>query len=62
MSDSRAASATTSAHTGQAGVLYLPDHRAVEGFLPPLPVDALHGLGPDQAESPRRWSPTRLRR
>ncbi|MFE7599838.1 hypothetical protein [Streptomyces sp. NPDC057494] len=44
-----ATAATASAHTGPTGVLYLPDHRALEQFLSPLPVRALHGIGPAQA-------------
>ncbi|MFC9595617.1 hypothetical protein ACFTUC_38180 [Streptomyces sp. NPDC056944] len=44
-----ATAATASAHTGPTGVLHLPDHRALEQFLSPLPVRALHGIGPAQA-------------
>ncbi|MFF9150482.1 hypothetical protein ACF1BN_37150 [Streptomyces sp. NPDC014861] len=47
--------ATASAHPGPDGLLHLPDHRAVEGFLHPLPIDALHGIGPAQATTLRRF-------
>ncbi|MFI8769406.1 hypothetical protein ACIGN6_31505 [Streptomyces sp. NPDC053792] len=49
IADTWATAATASAHTGPSGVLHLPDHRAVERFLAPLPVRALHGIGPAQA-------------
>ncbi|MFE5938617.1 hypothetical protein ACFQ69_24990 [Streptomyces sp. NPDC056470] len=50
-----ATAATASARVGRSGVLHLPDHRAVEGFLGPLPIDALHGIGPAQAQQLRAY-------
>ncbi|MFI0990437.1 DinB/UmuC family translesion DNA polymerase [Streptomyces exfoliatus] len=50
-----ASAATASAHVGRSGVLHLPDHRAVENFLVPLPVRALHGIGPAQAAALERY-------
>ncbi|MFB6528697.1 hypothetical protein [Streptomyces sp. NPDC056399] len=50
-----ATAATASARVGRSGVLYLPDHRAVEHFLAPLPVYALHGIGPAQAAQLQRY-------
>lgn len=49
IADTWATAATASAHPGRSGILHLPDHRAVEQFLAPLPVRALHGIGPAQA-------------
>ncbi|MFF8279985.1 hypothetical protein ACF05T_28450 [Streptomyces lateritius] len=49
VADTWATAATASARVGPSGVLHLPDHRAVERFLGPLPVQALHGIGPAQA-------------
>ncbi|MFF5706311.1 hypothetical protein ACFY7H_28080 [Streptomyces sp. NPDC012794] len=39
---------------GPGGILAVPEE-AVAGFLDPLPVEALHGLGPRQAEVLRRY-------
>ncbi|MFE5628285.1 hypothetical protein [Streptomyces sp. NPDC056463] len=50
-----ATAATASARVGRSEVLHLPDHRAVEGFLGPLPIDALHGIGPAQAQQLRAY-------
>ncbi|MGW7433327.1 DNA polymerase Y family protein [Streptomyces sp. NPDC054861] len=50
VADTWATAATASARVGRSGVLHLPDHRAVEQFLGPLPVRALHGIGPAQAQ------------
>jgi nucleotidyltransferase/DNA polymerase involved in DNA repair len=36
-------------------VLHLPDDRAVEQFLGPLPIQALHGIGPPQAAQLRAY-------
>ncbi|MFD0372876.1 hypothetical protein [Streptomyces sp. NPDC127114] len=33
----------------------MPDHRAVERFLSPLPVQAVHGIGPAQAAALQRY-------
>ncbi|MFI8966997.1 hypothetical protein ACIGO8_33360 [Streptomyces sp. NPDC053493] len=55
VADTWATAATASARTGPAGVLHLPNHRAVETFLAPLPVDALYGIGPAQAATLRRY-------
>ncbi|MEU8526466.1 hypothetical protein AB0C77_12840 [Streptomyces sp. NPDC048629] len=44
-----ATAATASAHTGETGVLCLPDREAERAFLGPLPVQALYGIGPAQA-------------
>ncbi|MFE6788123.1 hypothetical protein ACFVFF_38365 [Streptomyces sp. NPDC057680] len=49
IADTWATAATASAHPGNSGILHLPGHRAVEQFLAPLPVRALHGIGPAQA-------------
>ncbi|MET9438996.1 hypothetical protein [Streptomyces sp. NPDC006551] len=49
VADTWATAATASACVGGSGVLHLPDHRAVEEFLGPLPIQALHGIGPAQA-------------
>ncbi|WP_329625846.1 hypothetical protein OG357_38070 (plasmid) [Streptomyces sp. NBC_01255] len=50
VADTWATAATASARVGRSGVLHLPDHRAVEAFLGPLPIQALHGIGPAQAQ------------
>ncbi|MFE5613689.1 hypothetical protein [Streptomyces sp. NPDC056524] len=50
-----ATAATASARVGRSGVLHPPDHRAVEGFLGPLPIDALHGIGPVRAQQLRAY-------
>ncbi|MER5966795.1 hypothetical protein [Streptomyces sp. NPDC002057] len=55
VADTWATAATASAHTGPNGVLHLPDHRAVQAFLSPLPVRALHGIGPAQAAALERY-------
>ncbi|MFB9558611.1 DNA polymerase Y family protein [Streptomyces roseoviridis] len=55
VSDAWSTSATASARVGRSGVLYLPDHRAVTAFLAPLPVDAVHGIGPAQAAALQRY-------
>ncbi|WP_331725353.1 hypothetical protein [Streptomyces zaomyceticus] len=49
IADTWATAATASTHPGTSGILHLPGHRAVEQFLAPLPVRALHGIGPAQA-------------
>ncbi|MFF8610993.1 hypothetical protein ACF06X_34375 [Streptomyces sp. NPDC015346] len=49
VADTWATAATASARVGPSGVLHLPDHRAVDSFLGPLPIQALHGIGPAQA-------------
>lgn len=36
-------------------MLHLPDHRAVEHFLGPLPIRALHSIGPAQAAQLQRY-------
>ncbi|MFF9908961.1 hypothetical protein [Streptomyces sp. NPDC013457] len=46
VADTWATAATASVHFGPAGVRYFPDHRAVQDFLGPLPIRALHGIGP----------------
>ncbi|MEU4077950.1 hypothetical protein DEJ45_04570 [Streptomyces venezuelae] len=38
IADTWATATTASAHVGRSGVLHLPDHRAVEEFLAPLPA------------------------
>ncbi|MFJ9808969.1 hypothetical protein ACIRTB_12115 [Streptomyces sp. NPDC101158] len=55
VADTWSTAATASARTGPAGVLHLPDHRAVEAFLSPLPVQAVHGIGPAQASALQRY-------
>ncbi|MFE4661939.1 hypothetical protein ACFRFJ_35290 [Streptomyces hydrogenans] len=55
VADTWSTAATASAHTGPSGVLRLPDHRAVETFLHPLPVDTVHGIGPAQTDTLRRF-------
>ncbi|MFF9915587.1 hypothetical protein [Streptomyces sp. NPDC013457] len=55
VADTWATAATASARVGRSGVLHLPDHRAVETFLAPLPIDALHGIGPAQASQLRAY-------
>ncbi|MFB7395182.1 hypothetical protein [Streptomyces sp. NPDC056191] len=55
VADTWATAATASARVGRSGVLHLPDHRAVEHFLAPLPVQALHGIGPAQAGQLQRY-------
>ncbi|MER5312623.1 hypothetical protein ABT034_33140 [Streptomyces sp. NPDC002773] len=50
-----ATAATASAHVGRSGVLHLPDDRAAGQFLAPLPVRALHGIGPAQAAALERY-------
>ncbi|MEK9523506.1 hypothetical protein MIU24_29620 [Streptomyces venezuelae] len=55
VADTLATAATASARTGRSGVLHLPDHRAVEHFLVPLPIQALHGIGPAQAGQLQRY-------
>jgi len=48
--------AMASAHTGPDGILLVPDHpEAVTGFLQPLPIGALYGVGPRQAASLTRY-------
>lgn len=54
--DTWATAATASAHAGRTGgVLHLPDTHAVTGFLGPLPIQALHGIGPAQAAQLRKY-------
>ncbi|MFG2899872.1 hypothetical protein ACGFZH_22680 [Streptomyces zaomyceticus] len=48
-----ATAATASARVGRSGVLHLPDHREVEHFLCPLPIRAVHGIGPPRPPSSR---------
>ncbi|MFF1511937.1 hypothetical protein [Streptomyces sp. NPDC058326] len=55
VADTWATAATASAHVGRSGVLHLPDDRAVERFLAPLDVRALHGIGPAQAAALERY-------
>ncbi|MFF8513388.1 hypothetical protein ACF064_35610 [Streptomyces sp. NPDC015492] len=55
VADTWATAATASARVGRSGVLHLPDHRAVEHFLAPLPIQALHGIGPAQAAQLQRY-------
>ncbi|MFD9240654.1 hypothetical protein ACFV0D_01700 [Streptomyces sp. NPDC059556] len=55
VADTWATAATASARAGRSGVLHLPDHRAVEHFLSPLPIQALHGIGPTQAAQLQRY-------
>ncbi|OKJ48629.1 hypothetical protein AMK27_38330 [Streptomyces sp. CB02009] len=55
VADTWATAATASARVGRSGVLHLPDHRAVEHFLSPLPIQALHGIGPAQAGQLQRY-------
>ncbi|MFD9243347.1 hypothetical protein ACFV0D_15705 [Streptomyces sp. NPDC059556] len=55
VADTWATAATASARVGRSGVLHLPDPRAVEHFLAPLPVQALHGIGPAQAGQLQRY-------
>ncbi|MEU8884313.1 hypothetical protein [Streptomyces hydrogenans] len=43
VADTWSTAVTASAHAGRSEVLHLPYHRAVEAFLRPLPVGALHG-------------------
>ncbi|MFD8014301.1 hypothetical protein [Streptomyces sp. NPDC058955] len=55
VADTWSTAATASARPGPTGVLHLPDHRAAEAFLHPLPAEELHGIGPAQAASLRRF-------
>ncbi|MEU8623138.1 hypothetical protein [Streptomyces sp. NPDC048623] len=55
VADTWSTAATASARVGRSGVLFLPDHRAVEEFLAPLPVQAVHGIGPAQAGALQRY-------
>ncbi|MGO4635007.1 hypothetical protein AB4225_29375 [Streptomyces sp. 2RAF24] len=55
VADTWSTAATASARVGRSGVLYLPDHRAAERFLAPLPVQAVHGIGPAQAATLQRY-------
>ncbi|MFD4392606.1 hypothetical protein [Streptomyces sp. NPDC058495] len=55
VADTWSTAATASAHPGPNGLLHLPDRRAAEAFLHPLPIDALHGIGPAQAATLRRF-------
>ncbi|MFE1384228.1 hypothetical protein ACFW6S_35320 [Streptomyces sp. NPDC058740] len=55
VADTWSTAATASARVGRSGVLYLPDHRAVERFLTPMPVQAVHGIGPAQAAALQRY-------
>ncbi|MFB7107036.1 DNA polymerase Y family protein [Streptomyces hydrogenans] len=55
VADTWSPAATASAPTGPSDVLRLADHRAVETFLHPLPVDTVHGIGPAQTDTLRRF-------
>ncbi|MER7625363.1 hypothetical protein [Streptomyces sp. NPDC126503] len=53
--DTWATAATASAHTGESGVLWLPDEHAVRQFLAPLGVEEPHGVGRRSAQELRRY-------
>ncbi|MFB6900484.1 DinB/UmuC family translesion DNA polymerase [Streptomyces hydrogenans] len=55
VADTWPTAATASAPTGPSGILHLPDHRTVETFPHPLPVDTVHGIGPTQTDTLRRF-------
>ncbi|MGW6563482.1 hypothetical protein [Streptomyces hydrogenans] len=55
VADTWPTAATASAPTGPSGILHLPDHRTVETFPHPLPVDTVHAIGPAQTDTLRRF-------